>query len=77
MLNVVLKLEVDANVKRENEEKLRLQALACDALNADLERREANFQSSIKSKVLLLDFIRQVGEAALKEKLTNKADGQR
>ena len=67
MLNVVLKLEVDANVKRENEEKLRLQALACDALNADLERREANFQSSIKSKVLLLDFIRQVGEAALKE----------
>lgn len=66
MLNVVLKLEVDYNVKRENEEKLRLQALACDALNVDLERAEANFQPATKSKVLLLDFVKKVGDDALR-----------
>lgn len=67
MLNVVLKIEIDYNVKRENEEKLRLQALACDALNADLARTDANFQPAPKSKVLLLDFIKKVGDEALKE----------
>ena len=67
MLNVVLKLEADWNVKRENEEKLRLQAMACDALNIDLERTEANFKPATKSKVLLLDFIKQVGDDALRE----------
>lgn len=66
-LNVVLKIETDYNVKRENEEKLKVQVLACNNLNEDLVRTEANFQPRAKSKVLLLDFISKVGEDALKE----------
>ena len=67
MLNVVLKLEVDANVKRENEQNLRMQALACDAINADLVRMEADFKPRIKSKVKLIDYIKKVGDDALEE----------
>lgn len=67
MLNVVLKIETDWNVKRENEEKLRLQVIKCNEINADVERTGASFQPRIKSKVRLVDFIDLVGEEALKE----------
>ena len=66
-LNVILKIEVDYNVKRENEEKLRLQVEACNLLNNDLTRRDADFTASLKSKVRLVDFIRKVGEDALRQ----------
>ena len=65
-LGVVLKIETDYNIKRENEKKLRLQVTACDELNTDLERKEANFKPRIKSKVKLSDFIKKVGDDALK-----------
>lgn len=64
-LGVVLKIETDYSVKHDNEEKLRLQVAACDALNTDLERKEANFKPRIKSKVKVIDFIKRVGDDAL------------
>lgn len=67
MLNVVLKIETDWNVKRENEEKLRLQVIKCNEINADIERTGVDFQPRIKSKVRLIDFIDMVGEEALRE----------
>lgn len=66
-LNVVLKLETDYNMKRENEEKVRLQVLACNQLNDDLERTEAGFTPRTKSKVRLYDYIYKVGEDSWKE----------
>lgn len=67
MLNVVLKVETSSVVRRENEEKLRLQVIACDKENEDLIRMEANFTPKVKSKVGLLSYINKVGEDALKE----------
>ena len=66
-LNVVLKIEENFNIKRENEEKLRLQVAACDAINTDLERKEADFKPRIKSKVSLIDYVKKVGDDALEE----------
>ena len=67
MLGVVLKIETDWNVKRENEEKLRLQVIKCNEINANIERTGVNFQPRIKSKVRFVDFIDEVGDEALKE----------
>ena len=67
ILNVILKIETDYNVKHDNEEKLRLQVAACNALNTDLERMEANFKPRIKSKVRIIDFVKKVGDDALQE----------
>ncbi len=67
ILNVILKIETDYNVKHDNEEKLRLQVAACNALNTDLERLEADFKPRIKSKVKLIDFVKKVGDDALEE----------
>ena len=66
-LNVVLKIEKDFNVKHDNEEKLRLQVAVCDAINTDLERKEADFKPRIKSKVKLIDYIKRIGDDALEE----------
>lgn len=66
-LNVVLKIETDYNIKHDNEEKLRLQVAACNSLNTDLERMEADFKPRIKSKVKLIDYIKKVGDDALEE----------
>lgn len=67
MLNVILKIETDWNVKRENEEKLRLQVNKCNEINADVERTGVNYQPRIKSKASFVDFIDKVGTDALKE----------
>lgn len=67
MLNVILKIETDWNVKRENEEKLRLQVIKCNDINADVERTGVNFQPRIRSKASFVAFIDEVGEAALRE----------
>ncbi len=52
---VILCIENDQSVKLENQEKLRLQQVVCDTLNADLEREEADFKPLPKTKVLLSD----------------------
>lgn len=64
---VVLKVEANNAIKKDNEELLRLQNIECDTLNADLERREANFVPLPKTKILLADYIAQQRDEALKE----------
>ena len=64
---VVLKVEANTAIKKDNEELLRLQNIECDTLNADLERREANFVPLPKTKILLADYIVQQRDEALKE----------
>ena len=64
---VVLKVEANTAIKKDNEELLRLQNIECDTLNADLERREANFAPLPKTKILLADYIAQQRDEALKE----------
>lgn len=66
-LDAVLRLEVDNNIKRENEEILRLQVMATNVLNEDLERTESNYTPRIKNNVRLVDYVRKVGDDALAE----------
>ena len=54
-------------VKRNNEEKVRLQRVTCDMVNSDLERTEADFAPSPKNRVQVVDYILKVGERALSE----------
>lgn len=58
-LGVVLSIETSYDLKRANEEKLRLQVLACNALNDELERKDANFEPKPKGKKRLIDFINE------------------
>ena len=67
MLGCVLKIESDWNIKRENEEKLRLQVIKCNELNSDLERTEQAFIPMAKSKAYLIDYILKIGDDALQE----------
>ena len=64
---VILCIEKDQSVKLENQEKLRLQQVVCDTLNADLEREEADFKPLPKTKVLLSDYAKELAERSLKE----------
>ncbi len=64
---VILEVETDMIVKRNNEEKVRLQRVTCDLVNSDLERTEADFAPSPKNKVQVADYILKVGEKALSE----------
>ena len=66
-IGVVLKVETNAAIKRDNEELLRLLKVDCDTLNADLERVGAGFSPLVKSKVLLSDYIKILCEEALVE----------
>ena len=64
---VILEVETDMIVKRNNEEKVRLQRVTCDMVNSDLERTEADFAPSPKNRVQVVDYILKVGERALSE----------
>lgn len=64
---VILCIEKDQSVKLENQEKLRLQQVVCDTLNADLEREEADFKPLPKTKALLSDYAKELAERSLKE----------
>ena len=66
-LNVVLCLETNYDIKRENEEKLRLQAIATNTLNDELERRDANFAPRLKAKIRLVDYLMKLADEALKK----------
>ena len=54
---VILEVETDMIVKRNNEEKVRLQRVTCDMVNSDLERTEADFAPSPKNRVQVVDYI--------------------
>lgn len=64
---VLLSPEMDANMKTDNKEKLRLQRVLCDTQNTDLERRDANFAPVVKNKVNVIDFIENLSKQALEE----------
>ncbi|MDO4161366.1 MAG: phage integrase SAM-like domain-containing protein [Prevotellaceae bacterium] len=64
---VILCKETDYSIKLENEEKLRLQQVVCDTINADLEREEADFKPLPKMKVSLSEYARELGERSLKK----------
>lgn len=64
---VILQVETNLTIKRENEEKLRLQRVACDMLNSDLERADADFLPMPKNKVSLISYIQKIGDKALAE----------
>lgn len=64
---VILQVETNLAIKRENEEKLRLQRVACDMLNSDLERADADFLPMPKNKVNLISYIQKIGDKALAE----------
>ena len=64
---VILCIEKDQSVKLENQEKLRLQEVVCDTLNADLEREEADFKPLPKTKVLLSEYAKELAERSFKE----------
>lgn len=64
---VILQVETNLAIKRENEEKLRLQRVACDMLNSDLERADADFLPMPKNKVNLIGYIQKIGDKALAE----------
>lgn len=66
-LNVVLHLETDLNVKRENEEKVRYHVLETNRINEELERSEAGYIPKSKSKVKLCAFVLKQGDDAAKE----------
>lgn len=63
----ILKPEHTMSDKRENEEKVRLWKTSIDGENADREREGAGFVAEVKSKALLLDFIKEQGDEALKK----------
>lgn len=52
---VILCKETDSSTKLENLDKLRLQQVVCDTLNADLEREAADFKPLPKTKVVRQD----------------------
>lgn len=58
----ILELENDLQTKRANEEKIRLQRIKCDTLNADAERADAGFSPTVKSNASLLLFVDQVAK---------------
>lgn len=64
---VILCIENDQSVKLENQEKLRLQQVVCDTLNADLEREEADFKPLPKTKVLLSEYAKELAERSFME----------
>lgn len=63
----VLVPETCESLKRENEEKVRLWRMKVDKENFDREREGAGFEPEIKSKKNLIEFIREVGDEALRE----------
>ena len=66
-LGIVLQLETNYNIKRENEEKIRLQVMACDSLNEELNRKDVNFAPKLKSKIRLVDWLLKLADDALQE----------
>lgn len=64
---VILQVETSLEVKRSNEELLRLQRVACEALNSELERTNADFMPMPKNKVSLTAYVKKVGDLALAE----------
>ena len=66
-LGVVLKVEANMIVKRENEEKIRLQRVICDTINNDLQREEADFRPAPKTKVGVVSYIEKLAGKALQE----------
>ena len=64
---VILEVETDLIVKRNNEEKVRLQRVTCDMINTDLERKEADFVPVSKNKVQVIAYILKIGKDALAE----------
>ena len=69
---VLLEIEETYEIKRQNEEKIRLQRIKCDSLNADSERKEAGFAPAKKSNADLLTFIEKIGADELHK--TNNPD---
>ena len=59
--------ETSMEIKRQNEEKVRLWKISIDSENVDREREGAGFVPEVKNKVLLLDYIKKVGDNALSE----------
>lgn len=64
---VILCIETDFTIKLENEEKVRMQHVVCDTINANLEREGADFKPIAKQKTILTDYIEELGERALNE----------
>lgn len=62
----VLVPEKNESIKRMNEEKVKLWRMKVDQENIDREREGTGFTPEVKSKKSLLDFIRYVGDEALK-----------
>lgn len=67
----VLECETNLNIKRANEEKVRLQRIQCDAENADLERTNVGFEPAPKSNAKFIDFLQALAEAEY-ERTKNK-----
>lgn len=62
----ILVPENSESIKRMNEEKVKLWRMKVDQENIDREREGTGFTPEVKSKKSLLDFIRHVGDEALK-----------
>ena len=66
-LGAIIRPETSQTIKRENEETVRLWKASVDGENNDREREGAGFVPVVKSKVLVIDFIKKVGDDALKQ----------
>ena len=66
-LGAIIRPEDSLTVKRENEETVRLWKASVDGENNDREREGAGFVPVVKSKVMVIDFIKKVGDDALKQ----------
>lgn len=64
---VILEVETSQQKKLENDNKVREQRALCDALNADLTRKEAGFAPKVKAKASLLEYVAYLKDEALKE----------
>ncbi len=60
-----LNLEIDASIKAQNEETLRLARTKADMMNADAEREENGFRPLSRSRVSLIDYTLKVADDSL------------